>query len=75
MAPVTSPWLKGKDEVRAYLRGISEHTLEDMMKNGLRPRSSLGGKLNFYHKDDVDKWLVEHSIWQDVPERLKKLCN
>ena len=53
-------------DVCTYLGDIDKRTLKKAFVNkGLHPRSSLG-KLNYYHKDDVDKFLAEHNEWQEV---------
>lgn len=63
---INSPWLLGMSDVCTYLGDIDERTLKKaFIGKGLHPRSSLG-KLNYYHKDDIDKFLAEHNEWQEV---------
>lgn len=63
----TSPWLLGRDALRQYLGNICNKTLENVfLKQGLYPRAAIG-QLYFYHKDDVDNFLITHNQWQDVP--------
>lgn len=63
---INSPWLLGMADVCAYLGEIDERTLKkSFIDKGLHPRSSMG-KLNYYHKDDVDRFLAEHNEWQEV---------
>ena len=63
---ISTPWLLGMADVCAYLGGIDERTFKKIFfDRGLHPRSSMGGKLNYYHKDDVDKFLASHNLWQE----------
>lgn len=63
---ISSPWLLGIADVCAYLGEIDERTLKKaFIDKGLHPRSSLG-KLNYYHKDDMNRFLAEHNEWQEV---------
>ncbi len=63
---ITSPWLLGMEDVCTYLGGIDIRTLKkSFISRGLHPRSSIG-KLNYYHKDDVDKFLAKYNEWQQL---------
>ena len=63
---INSPWLLGMSDVCTYRGDIDERTLKNAFRaKGLHPRSSLG-KLNYYHKDDIDRFLAEHNQWQEV---------
>lgn len=64
---ISSPWLLGMSDVCKYLGGIDERTFKKIFfEKGLHPRSSMGGKLNYYHKDDVDRFLITHNEWQEI---------
>ncbi len=66
---IATPWLLGMSDVCAYLGGINERTFrKQFFDRGLHPRYSMGGKLNYYHKDDVDKFLAAHNLWQEAPK-------
>ncbi len=63
---ITSPWLLGMADVCTYLGCIDERTFrKSFYDRGLHPRSSIG-KLNYYHKDDVDRFLANHNEWQEI---------
>jgi hypothetical protein len=56
---VVSPWLLGLQSLCEYLSLQDERTAKKyFIDRGLRPRSVMG-KLCWYHKDDVDKFMIK----------------
>ncbi len=56
---VESPWLLGLQSLCVYLGLQDERTAKKwFIDRGLRPRSVMG-KLCWYHKDDVDKFMIK----------------
>lgn len=56
---IVSPWLLGLQSLCEYLGLQDERTAKKYFKDrGLRPRSVMG-KLCWYHKDDVDKFMIK----------------
>lgn len=63
---IATPLLLGMEDVCQYLGGIDERTFKKhFFDRGLHPRYSIS-QLNYYHIDDVNKFLAEHNEWQEV---------
>lgn len=53
--PITSDWLRGKEDLAAYL-GIEDPRTVDKYLGNLRPDAHLG-KMVYYHKRSVDRFM------------------
>lgn len=53
--PITSDWLRGKEELASYL-GIEDSRTIDKYLKGLIPDAHLG-KIFYYHKKSVDRFM------------------
>ena len=58
----TSYWLKPKDA--ALYAGVSERTLRDWLKQGLKYSRIRSGRI-LINKDDIDAFLEQYSITED----------
>jgi hypothetical protein len=61
MFKVETDWLRGEEDLCAYLRIKSKKTLREHVTSSLLPNrllpSGIVGNIVYYHKKDVDKFL------------------
>ena len=61
MVLIETDWLRGEEELCAYLRIKSKKTLREHVTSPSLPRrllpSGIVGNIVYYHKKDVDKFL------------------
>lgn len=61
LQPVSSEWLRGLEELSEYLRGLDPRTIQThLISQGLKSRATVGTVV-YYHKKDVDNFLVKQS--------------